>query len=289
MLGRGLKLLAKTVSLERRVRLLAAIVPPQHRFRAAVLMSRWHAFASSTFGGSKRGFTEASMREHWLIELSKLGPFPVPLRITGAELLAPSPSDRAGVLMCGTHVPLLRAVLRAAIQAGHPPGLVLAKPNTMMKGSAKLQPTGLEQGVPAAPPGAEGLLKIRTVLRKNGLVACTLDGAHGAPSHPDVLILAGWLGTRIVHFSAMLAPDGVVDVSFHNTVHPFCDSYEAIEANLKAIRDIETSLLAALEDAPVSTTIGSVQANAATDVLSRNRRSRFPTISTTSRKIPEQM
>lgn len=288
-MGRGLKLLAKTVSLERRARLLAVVVPPKHWFRAAMLMSRWHAFASSTFGGSKRGLTEAYMREHWLIELSRLGAFPVPLRISGAELLAPSPSDRGGVLMCGTHVPLLRAVLRAAIQTGHPPDLVLAKPNTMMKGSAALQPTGLAYGVPAAPPGAEGLLKIRTVLRKNGLVACTLDGDPGAPSHPDVLVLAGWLGARIVHFTPMLAPDDVIEISFHNRVHPFCDSYEAIQANLREIQEEEARLLAALEDKPIPPRAESLEANAAADVPSRNRRGRFPVISTTTRKIPERL
>lgn len=289
MLDRGLKLLAKAVSLERRARLLAAVVPPQHRFRAAVLMSRWHGFASSTLGGSKRGFTEAYMREHWLIELSRLGAFPVPLRVTGAELLGPSPSDRAGVLMCGTHVPLLRAILRAAIETGHPPSLVLAKPNTMMSGTAMLQPTGLEEGIPAAPPGAEGLLKIRSVLRKNGLAACTLDGALGAPSHPDVLILAGWLGARIVHFTATLAPDGVIDISFHNRVHPFCDSYEAIQANLRAIQEEEVRLLAALEEKPVPPRAESIQANADADAPSRNRRSRPLLISTTTRKIPERL
>lgn len=288
-MGRGLKWLAKTVSLERRARLLAGVVPPEHWFRAAMLMSRWHAFASSTFGGSKRGFTEAYVREHWLIELSRLGPFPVPLRVTGAELLAPSPSDRAGVLMCGTHVPLLRTIVRAAVLTGHPPSLVIAKPDTMMNGKTMYQPTGLEEGVPAAPPGAEGLLKIRTVLRRNGLAACNLEEGLGEPCHPDVLILAGRLGARIVYFSATLAPDGVVDVLFHNAVHPFCDSYEAIEANLKAIRDIETRLLAALEDKPTPPRAESIQANAAADAPFRNRKDRFPVISTTTRKMPEQL
>jgi len=219
-----MKRLARVVSLERRAGLLAATLPARYWFRAAVLMSRWHALLTNIFGKSRRGISEAYLREHWLVELSRRGPFPVPLRVTGAELLAPSAFDRGGVVLCATHVPLLMVMLRAAILSGHKPELVLAHPDNMTWGDNAVQPTGLSEGVPAVPPGPGGLLKIRTILRKKGLVSCTLDRHAGGPNHPDVLVLAGRLGARIVIFRADLAPDGVVNVSFRHPMHPYCES-----------------------------------------------------------------
>ena len=242
-----LKLLARSISMERRSRLLAAIVPPRHRFHAAVLMSRWHARVSSAFGNGRCGVTEAYLREHWLIELSRLGPFPVPMRVSGAELLGPTASDRGGVILCGTHVPLLRVMLRAAIVSGHKPELIVAKPDNITLANNGLQPTGLSEGVSAVPPGPGGLLRIRTVLRKNGLVACTLDGQAGGATHPDLLVLAGRLGARIVTHRTVLTPAGIVCVSFQNAVHPYCNTSEAIEANMKAIQEDERHLLAELD------------------------------------------
>lgn len=243
-----MKRLAKAFSMQRRARVVAAIVPRRHWFRVAVLMSRWHARITCTFRRNRRGISEAYLREDWLIELSRLGPFPVPIRIHGAELLKPTASDHAGVVMCGTHVPLIMVVMRATILAGCKPELVVADPDNMALENGMLYPTGLREGVPTAHPGPAGLLRIKTILRKRGLVVSTLDGHAGGPSRPDLLVLAGRLGARVVIYRPELAPDGVVDVSFHNAVHPFCDSDEAIEANMQAIRQEERELLAQLDD-----------------------------------------
>lgn len=241
-----MKRLARGISLERRVRLVAAVVPARYWFQAAVLMSRCHAWITSAFGSNRRGLVEAYLREHWLIELSKLGSFPIPMRVSGAELLTPTASD-GGVVLCGTHVPLLRVMMRATVLSGHKPDLIVAKPDNITLENHGLQPTGLDEGIPAVPPGPAGLLKIRTVLRRNGLVACTLDGHSGGVAHPDLLVLAGRLGARIVTYRTLLMPDGTVSVSFRNAICPYCETYADIQANLKAIQKDEESLLAALD------------------------------------------
>ncbi|MEO8735777.1 MAG: hypothetical protein ABI380_04485 [Edaphobacter sp.] len=242
-----LKRLARLISMTRRARIVAAVVPTRHWFRAAKLMSRWHARVTGAMGKSRRGISEAYMREDWLIELSQLGPFPVPMRVCGAEFLKATTSDRCGVILCGTHVPLIRVVLRAAILHGRKMELVVAQPNSSNVNNT-IQPTGLSECIPIVAPGLNGLLKIRTVLRRNGLAACTLDERIGSPSRPDLLVLAGRLGARVVTYRASLAPDGVVNVSFQNAPYPFCDSDEAIEANLRAIREDERRTIASLDD-----------------------------------------
>lgn len=273
-----MKRLAKVVSLERRARLVAAVVPARHWFRTAVLMSRWHARITSAIRPSRRGVGEAYLREHWLIELSRLGPFPIPMRVSGAELLEPTPADGRGVILCGTHVPLLRVMVRAAVLSGHKPELIVAKSNNITLRDHGLQPTGLNEGVPAVPPGPNALLRIRTVLRRNGLVACTLDGHSGGVTHPDLLVLAARLGARIVTHRTVLAPDGIVWVSFRNAVHPYCETYADIEANMKAIQEEERRLLDQLDGlaAPDLFTAESAAMPLAFDLSVKDRPSQLP-------------
>lgn len=255
-----MKRLARVVSLERRARLVAAILPARYWFSAAILLSRWQAMVSSAFVKSRPGISQAYLREHWLVELSRIGPFPIPIQVSGAELLKPSDSDRAGVVLCGTHVPLLLVMLRGAILSGYKPDLVVADPDGIRLENKQFQPTGLSEGIPAVESGSNGLLRIRTVLRKKGLVACTLDREAGGETYPDLLILAGRLGARAVTFRAALAPDGIVYISFQNTLHPFCENSEAIKANLKVIREDERRVLASLD--------GLVDSNASISTLS---------------------
>ena len=243
---RAMKALANVVSIERRALLLSTLIPPKYWFRAAVLMSRWQAHISSMIRKTRRGVSEAYLRDNWLIEFSRLGAFPIPVRVSGAELLASTVADRGGVVLCSTHVPLLLVVMRVMILTGHKPDVVVVDPDNMRVGNTALQPAGLMDGVPAVSPGPKGLLRIRTVLRNRGLVACTLDSRAGGPSHPDLLVLAGRLGARTVTFCTELGPDGVVIVAFKNAVHPYCDSVRAIEENIEAMLDDERRLLAKL-------------------------------------------
>lgn len=238
-----MKLLAKEFSLEKRARFVAAVLPRRHWFRAAVLLSRWHAHLSAIFRNRRPGIAEAYLRENWLNQLTRVGPFPVPIRANGAELLQPAESERAGVVLCGTHVPFIMVVIRSAILSGHRPDLVVTDQDNIRLENSHFQPTGMDHGVPAVPPGAAGLLRIRSVLRKKGLVACTLDRDSGGDIHPDLLILAGRLGARAVTFRAELASDGIVDIAFQNTIHPYCESREAIKENLSAILAAESELL----------------------------------------------
>lgn len=243
---RAMKAVAKVVSIERRARLLSSLLPPEDWFRAAILMSRWQAQVSSLIWRRGRGVSEAYLRDNWLTEFSRLGEFPIPVRVTGAELLASTDADRGGVVLCSTHVPLLLVVMRVMVLTGHKPDVVVVDPDNMRVGNTALQPAGLMEGVAAASPGPKGLLRIRTVLRNRGLVACTLDRQAGGPSHPDLLVLAGRLGARTVTFWTELGPDGVVIVAFKNAVHPYCDSVQAIEENIEAMLDDERRLLAKL-------------------------------------------
>ena len=91
-----MKQLAKKISLKRRVRMAASFVPSRYWFQVVILMSRWHAHVSAVLGRRRRGLAEAYLRENWLIELTRLGSFPVPIQVSGAELLQPAESERAG-------------------------------------------------------------------------------------------------------------------------------------------------------------------------------------------------
>lgn len=237
---------ARLVSTKRRVRLLAAIVPARHWFRAAIWMSRWHARITCAVGKSRPGIKEAYLRDDWLYELSRLGPFPVPMQVSGAESLQVTASDRRGIVLCATHIPLIMSVIRAAILTGHKPDLIVAAPHNIRLENNQIQPTGMSEGVPAVPPGPNALLRIRTILRRKGLIACTLDGHVDGPS-PDLLMLAGRLGARVVIYRTSLTPNGIVNVSFQNAPYPFCDSEEAIEANMRAIQEDERRVFASLD------------------------------------------
>ncbi|HZY63836.1 MAG TPA: hypothetical protein VFE38_15050 [Edaphobacter sp.] len=240
------KFLSNQVSFSRRVRLLAALLPSKYWFRGAVVMSRWHAGIASALGNQNPGLCKAWMLENFLIELSKIGPFPVPLQINDAELLAPLPSDKGGIILCGTHVPFLRMLLRAAILSGHRPELAVGDAS-ILSSKYGMQATGLNDGIPAVSPGPVSLLRIRSILRRNGLVACTLDSFAGGKTHPDLLVLAGHLGARIVTYRTNLEHDGTVTISFSNAIHPYCNSDQAIEENMDAIRKEQERVFAVLE------------------------------------------
>ena len=287
MLSRGLKLLARAMPLKRRARLLAAVVPRRHWFRAAVLLSRWHAQITCAVGKNRPEIREAYLRDDWLIELSLLGSFPVPMQIIGAESLEITAMDRGGIVLCATHIPLLMAVIRAAILSGHKPDLIVAAPHNIRLENSQIQPTGMTEGVPAMPPGPSALLRIRSILRRQGLIACTLDG-HAEPS-PHLLVLAGRLGARVVTFRTGLAPDNTVNISFQNALHPFCDSYEAIEANMKAIQEDARRIFANLQNEKSQSPPESAQVNTAAHVLSNNSRRKFPAISPSTRKFSDRL
>jgi hypothetical protein len=286
-----MKQFGKKFSLERRARMIAATVPRRHWFRAAILMSRVHGHLSAAFTGRRRGIVEAYIREDCLIELSRRGPFHVPIRVIGAELLEPAESERAGVVLCGTHVPWNNVMIRAAILSGHKPELVVTDPNSILLKDNEFLPTGLDDGVPAAAPGPGGLLRIRTVLRNKGIVACTLDQRAGGKSYPDLLVIAGRLGARAVTFSAELARDGVVDITFRNALHPYCESRQAIQENLQAILAEERRLLASLDgldDSEVSIDALS-QPDTLTVAPEQAAETPFPVVATTPVKATRQL
>lgn len=237
---------ARFVSMKQRARLLAAIVPRRHWFRAVILMSEWHARITCAVGKGKPRIREAYLRDDCLIELSQFGSFHVPMEVSGAESLQVTEFDPGGIVLCATHIPLIMLVIRAAILTGHKPDLIVAAPHNIRLGNSHIQPTGMSEGVPAVPPGSNALLRIRTILRKKGLIACTLDGHIDGPS-PDLLVLAGRLRARVVIYQTSLTPDGVVNVSFQNAPYPFCDSQEAIEANMRAIQENERRVFASLD------------------------------------------
>jgi hypothetical protein len=236
---------ARFVSMKQRARLLAAIVPRRHWFRAAIFMSGWHARITCAVGKGKPRTRESNLRDDCLIELSQLGSFPVPMQVSGAESLQVTASDHGGIVLCATHIPLIMCVIRAAILTGHKPDLIVAAPHNIRLENSHIQPTGMGEGVPAVPPGPNALLRIRTILRKRGLIACTLDGHLDEPS-PDLLVLAGRLRARVVIYQTSLTPEGVVNVSFQNAPYPFCDSQEAIEANIRVIQENERRAFASL-------------------------------------------
>ena len=183
------------------------------------------------------------MLDHWLLELTLCSPYPIPWRGVGVEVLNHHDSKH-GTMFCWTHVPMFEVPLHALMEMGHSPQ-VAADPGKIV-GDHEFVVPGAARRLRAIPMDPYVLIRMRTVLRQGGSVACLADPELGAPLSPHVLHFAGRIGARVIFLWAERGRDGVVDVHFVEPPRPLCRSEEDIAANMEFLRAENRRLLGPL-------------------------------------------
>lgn len=235
--------LKRKLPLSRQARLAAAILPASMRFRFAIAASRWQGRLTRVMGGNG-ALTEALMRDHWLRELTLRGPFPVPWRLRGREVLDRY-ATKGAVLYYSTHLPLGEIPLRAVIELGYPTPLPVADPGRII-GDEEYVVTGMTQRIHAIPASPYVLARVRRFLTEGTSVVFLADSEFAGPLSANPLRLARRLNVPVVFSWAELAHDGVVDVTICAAPHPYCKTEQEIANNLRLLGEINDRILRSL-------------------------------------------
>jgi len=210
--------------------LLAKFLPPSRWYWAALRISRFEAFVGNLFRPGDPGWCHAWMLHYWVDALRMFGPFPIPIRTVGMELVKSNRANGRGVLLCSAHAPLFELILTALSNSELAPDLVVSAPYSITDGRYRIPGTG--GSVTQVPTGANSLLRIRSTLRSGGLVACMLDETVENPLSGNVLRLSAKVSATILFWTVSLHQDGVVDVAIEGKRDFLFDTEAAIQATL---------------------------------------------------------
>lgn len=212
---------------------MALLVPSSHWYRTAVYISRLHARVTGAMGGN-RPLTEAIVLDSWLRELTFSGAYPIPWRLAKGDGIG-SGDPQGGILYCWTHTPLCSMPLHAWVEMGYEPPPVVADPGHIV-GDNEFMVPGQTKRAQAIPTTLRVLMRIRTVLREGGAVACFADAEMGGPMSSHALRIARQAGARVVFQWAERRPDGVIDIYIINAPRPLNESEADIAMNLEFLR-----------------------------------------------------
>ena len=238
-----LRWLASLLHLRRQVRFVTWLLPNRFWYRAALAMCRLQGALNGALGGN-RVLTEAVMLDHWLWELTSIGPFPIPWTLTGTETIE-SADPQIGTVYCWIHEPLAEFPLRPYLEKGYPDPMVVADHGRIIDVD-QLLVAGLERRVTAIPANRYALGRARRSLQDGVPVVCLADAQMGGALHPLVLQLAGRVGARVVFQWARRRPDGTIEVTFASPPRSKCDTAEAVQENLAFLRAAQQRALAGL-------------------------------------------
>lgn len=208
---------------------------PQHRWHAyAWKMTCWQAsFLTPFVKESHRHTLKARILNLWLGALTSTGkPFPIKLRISGAEAVYEAAHNPGGVIISGAHLPMIRLLPRALAELGNAPTVLVA---SQQSPPGRFVVWGMVEKMPALMPAPNVLVKVRTVLRRGGSVLMMADPHPGEPYSFQIFRLAPRVGARVVFTTWKLAHDGVIEFSFFAPPNPFCLSEKAIYENLEVL------------------------------------------------------
>jgi hypothetical protein len=238
-----LRWLASLLHLRRQARFIAWVLPSRYWYRAALAMSRLQGNVNSLLGGN-RVLTEAVMLDHWLWELTGLGPFPIPWTANGVDVMeATDPS--VGTVYCWIHEPLVEFPMRPFIERGLAKAIVVAHRGRIVDGD-RYRIFGLSEQLMAIPADRYSLGRAKRLLSEGTSVVCLADEYLGGPLQPFVLQIAGRVKARVVFQWAKRRPDGTIEVTFMNAPRPYCETAEAVHENLAFLRAAQQRALAAL-------------------------------------------
>lgn len=237
----------KFISLERRALLFRLLVPRRYWFPGVLVISRASAALLRLAGFQAAARYEASCVDGWLSELTLRGAFPIKYQLIGAEHLARSAADEAGVLYCTVHLPLAAVMMRACMESGASPDLVLAAPHNIDR-NGQWVPAGMATGFNALPPGPSLIRRVRTVLGQGGRFATMADAEMGGPLRPTLMRLAGSVRARVILCWAVMNTDRTIVVTYRTAPHPIPDTEEKVWANLAALQEQRERVLGNLLD-----------------------------------------
>jgi hypothetical protein len=227
---KSLKGLARHLPLTRQAAVVRHALPRSLWFKAAVTIARAQGRLIARMGGNGP-FTTAVMLDFWLRELSFGGAFPIPYRVTGAEVVrAPGPK-----LYTWTHLPLTEIPLRVGLELGGEPPAVVADQGNIV-GDRQLLVLGSAQRVEAIPADDQLLLRVRSRLAAGKPVVFLADQFLGGPLSDVPLRLAARLKVPLVFQWAELAPDGVIDVTFQYAPRNVAEESDGLLEDLEFLR-----------------------------------------------------
>ncbi len=227
----SLKRLAAYLPLSRQAALVRHTLPRGMWFRAALTMARIHGRLISRMGGNGP-FTTVMMLDFWLRELSFGGDFPIPYRVSGAEVVqAPGPK-----LYTWTHLPLTEVPLRVGLEVGGTEPAVVSDPGKVV-GDHDFLVFGWPHRIEALQADAQLLRRVKASLQGGKSVVFLADPYLGAPLSEVPLRVAARLHVPLVFQWAELHSDGVLDVTFRLAPHPFCEGEQALAENLAFLRE----------------------------------------------------
>jgi hypothetical protein len=222
--------------------LVTWILPNRYWYRAALAMCRLQAALNGALGGN-RVLTEAVMLDHWLWELTAIGPFPIPWTLNGLEVIEAS-DRKIGTVFCWIHEPLVEFPMRPFLETGHSEAIVVADRGRIVDGGYLV--AGLARRLVAIPADRYALGRAKRSLQEGTSVVCLVDATLGGPLQPFVLQVAGRVGARVVFQWAKRRPDGTIEVTFIDAPRPHCETSEAVHENLDFLRAAQQRALAAL-------------------------------------------
>jgi hypothetical protein len=240
---RPLRWLASLLHLRRRVRFVAWILPNRYWYRAALTISRLQGALNGALGGN-RTLTEAVMLDHWLWELTAIGPFPVPYICNGVDVFKTA-NSKIGTLYCWIHEPLVEFLLRPFIELGNTEPMIVADRGRIVDGD-RFMVTGTKLRLMAFPADKYALGRAKRSLQAGMSVVCLADAYIGGRLYAYVLQLVGRVGARVVFSWATRRPDGVIEVTFMNAPRPYCETEEAVRENLAFLQAAQQRALRTL-------------------------------------------
>ncbi len=232
--------MAAHLPLSRQAAIVRRLVPRRAWYRTALTAARLQGQLVQRMGGNG-AFATAMMLDFWLRELSFGGEFPIPYRVTGAEVCrTPGPK-----MYTWTHLPLTEVPLRVGLEQGGEAPAVVADQGKIVNGREFLV-FGWKEHIEAIPADDQLLRQVRGKLKAGRSVVFLADAFLGGELSELPLRLAARMGVPVVFQWAELARDGVLDVEFRLAPRPMNEDEQALEENLAFLRDRNREALARL-------------------------------------------
>lgn len=238
-----LRWLASRLPLRKQARFVAWLLPNRYWYRGALAASRLQGALNGLLGGN-RVLTEAVILDDWLWGLTSIGSFPVPYVLNGTDVIEQA-DPKIGTLYCWIHEPLVGFPLRPLLERGYPEPIVIADPGHIVDGDKFMVP-GTNIRLMAIPLHRYTLGRAKRALLDGTPVVCLADAYIGGPLYVSVLRLVGQMGARVVFQWATLRPDDIIEVTFVNAPHPYCENAEAVNENLAFLKAAQQRMLQSL-------------------------------------------
>ncbi|GAB3333723.1 hypothetical protein GCM10027299_41510 [Larkinella ripae] len=165
--------------------------------------------------------------------------FPVPIKVQGAELLKEKYPN--GLVVCSIHMPLVLLSVRLLIERGLIPDAILVK-NVPKDGY--LYVTGTKIRIPALFTDHYILVKVRSILRKGGIVIILVDDiSKEATYFPNIFRLVNKLNSDLILTLVKLQGDGYIEGRIFDLPDTSSDEEENIKSKFDALHKHVTTVM----------------------------------------------